>query len=169
VSLLKLIGLGGVPAWVVEAIAIVALSGTVSLYLMHRGAARELAKLHTSSVKLQDKANKDIAQETAAHAADNAANQETLNATLKDYGVLSDTLDQRVRDFDAYRRSHPDVARPAGGSVPAGSGECGTEPCADLAVRLAERGDDLARSVGELAPALQACQRDRDSLNGLPK
>jgi hypothetical protein len=154
---------------IAEILIVLALLAAATLYLEHRGATQELAKLKDSSTKLLAKANKAIATETTQHAADNAENQEKFDAALKVNAQLSDTLDQRVREFDAYRASHPDVARPAGGSGPAEPGECGSHSCGDLAVLLANTGDELARVNGELSAALQACQRDRDSIVGWPK
>lgn len=167
-SILSMIGLGGVPAWVVEGVAILALLGTSILYFEHKGATHELAKLQVSSTELIKQANDHIADLTKTHVADVAANMERRNADLKLVGILSDDLDQRVRDFDAYRRKHPDVARAPGGQQPAGGGECGNRPCSDIIVQLAGRGDELARSNGELAATLQSCQRERDSLVGKP-
>lgn len=147
-------------------LAALAFLGCGVLYLEHRGATQELAKLQKSSTALIAKAAAEVERETALHAADVEANQEKLNATQAANAALSDALDKRVRDFDAYRRSHPAVQNSAGGPVAASSGECGAQSCADLAVQLAERGNDLARSNGELVAALQAAQRDRDALTG---
>lgn len=166
-SLLGLIGLN-VPAWVVELVAIVALAGGAVLYFEHRGAAHELVKLQTSSAKLVAKANTDIVDETTQHVAADKANQEKLNAALTTNTALQSQLADSVRGFDAYRRAHPDVARPSGGPVAAVSGECGARSCGDLAQELAGRGNELANAVGQLDATLSACQRDRDSLNGLP-
>jgi len=149
-----------------EVLLILALLAAAVLYLEHRGATRELAKLHESSTKLIATANANIAKETAQHNADNAANQEKLNATLSASHALGDALDRSVRNFNAYRSNHPDVPYPASGPGAASGGECGFVSCGNVAGVLAERGDDLARANGELAATLQACQRDRDSLKG---
>lgn len=158
-----------IPQWVIEIIAVLGIAGAAVLYLEHRGATDELAKLKSSSAKLLTKAQAAIDKETQAHAAEVAANQEKTDAALKAYDAVSGMLDDRVRDFDAYRASHPDLPRPAGGPAAAPDRSCGTQSCGDLAVQLAERGNDLARSVGELSATLQSCQRDRDALTGLPK
>jgi hypothetical protein len=138
-------------------------------HLIAEGKASELALLKVSSDTLKAKVKEAIDQTNASHQADEKANQEKLNAALTAANSLSGALDKRVRDFDTYRRTHPDVARPPGGPPVTGGGECGTLSCGDLASELAVRGDGLARSVGELTSTLQACQRDRDSLTGLPK
>lgn len=153
----------------IEIVLIIAMLFGIRAYLEHEGAAAELGKLQTSSVALVAKANDDIVKETAAHVAEVKSNQEKTNAALAANTALQSSLDQRVRDFDAYRRSHPDVSHTAGGSVTAVSGECGVESCGDLASRLAKAGDELADSQGALVATLQSCQRDRDALTGLPK
>jgi hypothetical protein len=138
-------------------------------HLIDEGEARELAKMAKSSQQLLAQAKARIATQDQDHAAFVASNRSQTDVLLKANSTLSDTLDQRVRDFDAYRRAHPDVSRAAGGPAATGAGECGAQSCGDLAVQLARRGNELARSNGELTAALQASQRDRDALTGLPK
>ena len=166
-GILSFVGLGGVPPIVIELVAIAGLGAAVYFGLEHRGKVEELAKLKASSAALVAKANAEIAKTNSAHAAEVAANQEKLNAATAANNALADQLDQRVRDFDAYRRAHPAVASAPGVPGPARSGECGAYECGDLAVRLASTGDELARSNGLLVASLQACQQDRDSLTGL--
>ena len=155
--------------WAIEIALAVALIFGVHAYLIHEGKVEELDKLKASSAALITKATADIAKETAAHAADVKANQEKLDAALATATVTNNALADSVRGFDAYRRQHPDVPRPAGGPVAASGGECGDTSCGDLASRLAKVGDELAASQGQLVATLQSCERDRDSLTGLPK
>lgn len=154
---------------VAEILAVVLLGSFLVLHFEHKGATEELAKLKVSSTVLIAKARKDIQDETAAHAADVKANQEKTNAALAANTLTQRALTQRVHDFDAYRASHPDVSRPTGGSSTASAGECGATSCGDLASGLAKTGNELADSNGQLSAALQSCQRDRDSLTGLPR
>lgn len=155
--------------FIAEMLLILALVGAVILHYEHVGAADELGKLKTSSTALIAKATKDIQAQTAAHAADVKANQEKTDAALAANTALQSDLDQRVRDFDAYRRAHPDVPSTTGGPVAASGGECGTQDCGSLASQLAKAGNELATSAGALDATLASCQRDRDSLTGLPK
>ena len=164
----KMFGIS-IPAWIIEAVLIASLATGAYLWIEHRGASEELSKLKTSSAALIVKANADIAKETAAHAADVKANQEKLDAALATATIANNALADSVRGFDAYRRQHPDVPRPAGGPVATSGGECGDTSCGDLASRLAKVGDELAASQGQLVATLQSCERDRDSLTGLPK
>jgi hypothetical protein len=155
--------------FIAEVLAAVALVAIFVLHYEHKGATEELGKLQQSSAALIAKANEDIAKETAAHAADVKANQEKIDEALAANSALGTTLAQRVRDFNAYRAAHPDVPRPSGVSGATGEGSCGATSCGDIAGRLAEAGNELAASVGELTATLQGCQRDRDSLTGLPR
>ena len=154
---------------IAEIVLILALMCAVVLHYEHKGAKEELGKLQKSSSALIAKAQKEIAVETAAHAADVKANQEKLDAALAQVTATNDLLAQRVQDFDAYRRAHPNVPRSGGVTPATGDGSCGAQSCGDLAVQLAERGNDLADSLGQAVAALQSCERDRDSLTGLPK
>lgn len=154
---------------IAEILVVLLLIFVYTMHLEHVGAKDELAKIQKSSAALIASARADITKETSAHAADIQANTEKTNAALAANTHLRGELDQRVRDFDAYRRAHPDVPRTGGGPLAAGAGECGTQDCGDLAVQLAERGNELAGSLGELTASLQSCERDRDSLTGLPR
>ena len=165
-SLLAAIGIP-VPAWAVEIVAVVALLGSGALYFEHKGKEIEIDYLKAESQELIKSAEGQIKSINERHAAEVAANQEKLNAATAANNALADQLDQRVRDFDAYRRAHPAVASTPGVAGPARSGECGAFDCGELAVRLASTGDELARSNGLLVASLQSCQRDRDSLTGL--
>jgi hypothetical protein len=167
-SILGLFGLN-VPAWAVELVAIVAIGCGVYFGLVHKGKAEELAKLQASSAALVHKITAENLAISKAYAAKQAETQEKLNNATAAQNAAVDVLAERVRDFDAYRRAHPDVARPAGPGGAAPAGECGDRPCGEVAVQLAEGGNGLARAVAGLIPALQACQADRDALTGLPK
>lgn len=158
-----------VPKWVVEAVLIGLLALSAVLYLEHRGATHELAKLQRSSAALIAKADAQITAETTKHNADVAANQEKLDAALAANSYLQSRLAQRVRDFDAYRRAHPDLPRPSPAPAARTGGDAGAVDFGALAEGLAQRGDELADAVGQLRAALQGCERDRDSLTGLPE
>lgn len=166
--LAKLFGIS-VPTWAVEIVAVLALVGGALGWFAHHERGVEIAKLQKSSAALVAKANKTVAAETAQHTASDHANQEKLNAAIAASNVLGSALAQRVRDFDAYRKSHPGLPRPAGNSVAAPDRESSAVDFGAIALELAERGNELADSVGQLRASLQACQRDRDSLTGLPR
>lgn len=149
-----------------------ALLAAICIWLLwhdHKIIAAHDAQLVATGAAIKAHAEKRIADLTLQHAAEVAANQGKLDEALKTNGALSDSLDQRVRDFEAYRRSHPSVAGSSSGSSAAVSGECGALSCGELASRALQDSEQLARSVGELSAVLPGCQRDRDSLTGLPK
>lgn len=155
--------------WLIEVVLILALFFGYSAYEHHQGASDELAKLKNSSTALIARANDNIAHETAAHAADVKANQEKTDAALQVATAANNALVDSVQRFDAYRRLHPDVPRTGGGPSATSPGECGAVSCGELASQLAKVGDELAASQGALVATLEGCQRDRDSLTGLPK
>lgn len=130
------------------------------------GAAHEVATLQASSAKLNAAADAKVAALTAAHNQENEENATVREAQLRAGVALSAQLGSVRNSFDAYRRSHPDVAGPAGGPAAAGGGECGATSCGDLASQLLQAGSDLARSNADLSAVLQSAQRDRDSLTG---
>ena len=152
-----------------EVLAALALIAVLVLHYEHKGASQALAKLETSSAQLVVKAQAEIAKEAASHQADVKANQEKTDAALAQVATTNNALSNSVRDFDAYRRAHPDVSRPRGGLNATPGGNASTVDYGAIAVQLAEVGNELARSAGDLAASLQSCQRDRDSLTGLPR
>lgn len=154
---------------IAEILAAVLLITALVLHFEHKGATEELGKLKASSTQLIAKANKDIQDEIVAHAADVQANQGKTNAALAANTATQLALTQRVRDFNAYRASHPDISRANGGTAATLPGECGATSCGDIAGQLAKAGDELAGSLGQVTASLQSCQRDRDSLTGLPE
>src|ERR1700675_4685145 len=95
-------------------------------HLKAEGAAHEVAALKESSDKL-------IAQETAhvalvakTYAAQAAKTTETLDEQTQATAAAQSDAAQRLRNYDAYRRSHPDVARtgqPATDAAVSGAGE----------------------------------------------
>lgn len=170
----KLLGIS-LPAWVVEVVAVLAIGGAGLGWFAHHERGIELAKLEKSSEKVKAEAAKQIADNTAAHAAADQQNQEKLDAAHKDVDTASAQRNAVATAFAQWVRQHPGsgangaVARPAGQPATANDGECGSRRCADLALELVRDGDNLARDLGLVSADLQACQRDRDSLTGLPK
>lgn len=157
-----------VPKWVIEAALALLLGLFLIAHFEHVGAARALAKLQKSSAALIAKAQTQIAHDTQQYSAAQKANQEKTDEATTRVTALQSELAASVQQYQAYRRSHPDVSRPAGGSQPASAGAAGPDQRDAIIVRLAERGNELAGSVGELSVQLQSCQRDRDALTGLP-
>lgn len=172
--LAKLFGLN-LPAWVVEVAAAAAIAATALLWFAHHERGIELAKLQKSGRELEAKVEKANAATTAAYEAGSKSNQEKLDAAHHDVDAVSSQRDAVASAFALWVRQHPGsnpdpgVARPPGQPAAAGNGECGPRSCADLAVQLVQDGDNLARDLGLVTADLYACQRDRDSLTGLPR
>jgi hypothetical protein len=137
-------------------------------HLKAEGAASEVTALKVSSDKL-------IAQETAhvalvakTYAAAAAATQETLDEQVQTAARAQVSDSERLREYSAYRSTHPDVASAAGaggntvtGSPSAGQGE-------DFVSELGSAGVSLADALRGTSAALTACMSDRDSLTGKP-
>lgn len=157
-----------VPKWVIELVLAALLALFLVAHFEHVGAAKELASLQKSSAALIAKAQTQISNDAARYTSAQKVNQEKTDEATTRVTALQSELAASVRQYEAYRRSHPDVSRPAGGSQPASAGAAGPDARDAIIVRLAERGNELAGSVGELSAQLQSCQRDRDALTGLP-
>ncbi len=145
------------------------LAAALVLHFEHEGAKQALAKMQASSAELVQTVTRQNAQTTAQYEAAVAANQEKTHEAQASVATLQSRLADSVRQYDAYRSAHPDVAGAAGAGGAAQPGECGPEDCGALVERLAVRGNELAGSVGDLSADLQSCQRDRDALTGQPR
>lgn len=135
-------------------------------HLIAEGAAHEAAALKESSDKL-------IAQETAhvalvakTYAAQAAKTTETLDEQTQATAAAQSDAAQRLRNYDAYRRSHPDVAstgQPATDTGASGAGANGQRFSSLEQVAL-----QLAGAAAASRDALAACMTDRDALTGKP-
>jgi hypothetical protein len=149
-------------------LALIATAALV-LHFEHKGAAAELGRLKASSTELIEKVRAANDADTKQYQAAVAASQEKANAAIAARATLQSQLANSVRQFDAYRHSHPAVAGAGGPGSAAGSGECGSQDCGAVAEGLAVRGNELAGSLGAVSADLQSCQRERDALTGEPK
>lgn len=159
----------------VEITAVLAIAGGAVGWFAHHERGVELAKLKKSGTELEAKVEKANAATTAAYQAGVQSNQEKVDAAHNDVAKASAERDAVAAAFTQWVRQHPSsnansgVARPGGQPAPAGNGECGSRSCAELAIQLVQDGDNLARDLGLVTTDLYACQRDRDSLTGLPR
>lgn len=169
IALIEMVLGSKVGRWVAEFVLAALVIGVGVLYLEHRGASHEFAKLQKSSTALVAKVTRQNADAAARYRASVAQNQEKLHADEARAIALRTQLDDSVRNFAAYRRAHPDVARAPGQPSAAAGGEPGAVDFGAIAVRLGEVGNELAGSVADLRGALQSCERDRDSLTGEPR
>lgn len=174
-SALKLSAPGAsLTAKIVEVVAVLAITtGAITGFAVHERGI-EVAKLHKSGTELEAKVEKANAATTSAYQAGVNSNQGKLDEAHHDVETVTAQRDAVASAFALWVRQHPGsspnagVARPGSQPEAAGNGECGYLSCADLAIQLVQDGDNLARDLGLVTADLQSCQRDRDSLTGLP-
>lgn len=159
----------------VEIVAVLAIVGGAVGWFAHHERGIEVEKLHKSGTELEAKVEKANAATTGAYNAGVQSNQEKVDEAHHQVAEATAKRDAVAADFAKWVQQHPSgnpnagVARTGGQSTAAGNGECGSRSCADLAIQLVHDGDNLARDLGLVTADLQGCQRDRDSLTGLPK
>lgn len=140
--------------------------GILALHVYHAGERHEVAALAAQSAKLVAQAQAQLEAQQADYNKQLGTLQERLNATIQ-ADTAQHTLDaQRLRDFDAYRRAHPDVPSPSGGQGAGGNGAGGAQPGGDVFERLGSVALELADAVRAEARALNACVAERNALTG---
>lgn len=135
-------------------------------HLIAEGAQHELAALKISSDRLQQAAAKQVTQTAADYAASLSTIKENLDEQQRTNSVLASTDAQRLRDFDAYRRSHPALGGAAGGPGPQATGAGSTITVDEVLSGLEQSAQSLAAATRSASAALTACMADRDSLVG---
>jgi hypothetical protein len=73
---------------------------------------------------------------------------------------------QRLRDYDAYRSSHPALESAGSGTQPQAAGTPGDNGVERSLSSLEQVALDLAGSLRDDQNALSACMADRDGLTG---
>jgi hypothetical protein len=113
------------------------------------------------SAVVTKQAAQDIKDKDTQHATTLAKVTETYAAALKSANDQRATDADRLRDFDAYRQSHPVLDRPAGaGSKP------GADPWVSSLVALEQVAAELADELRKARDQRDACVLERDSLTG---
>lgn len=147
--------------------------GGVGLWIHHcHNAENELKSINAQSKVNLDAANARIEKLTTDHAAEVLENERATQLQLATNAVTHAAdlvrVRERVRQLEAYREGHPDVARPApnteagsGGGRSAGESPSGFGGLGDVAASLAD-------ATRDLSVALNSCTVDRDSLTGKP-
>lgn len=167
-----LLALVPIKDWIYAAvIGAILISGYIFVHRCHAAENAMQSIVAQSKVNL-DAANARIAKLTTDHAAEVLENERATQLQLAT-NALQHTADlvrvrERVRQLEAYRQGHPDVARPApnteagsGGERSAGEGPSGLGGLGDVAATLAD-------ATRDLSVALESCSKDRDSLTGKP-
>lgn len=135
-------------------------------HLIHEGATHELSTLQKSSDKLNAAADAKIINLNVAHAADLKAIKEKADAQAKiDSASLAGDA-ERLREYDAYRRSHPSVGGAAPGPATSPNGNISPVTDDDRFSRLEQLGLQLAAANAAGKRALTSCMADRDWLVG---
>lgn len=157
-----------VPKWIIEVVLAALLFLFLVAHFEHKGAEAELGKLQKSSAVLIAKAQTQITHDAEQYSSAQKANQEKTDEATASVTTLQSQLADSVRQYQAYRSSHPSVSHTVSQPVAAPAGASSPDQRDTIIVRLAERGNELAGSVASLSAQLQSCQRDRDALSGLP-
>lgn len=140
--------------------------GSYTIHERHVGAAKEVAALEKSSKKLQDAAVKKVAALTTEHATQVATIIGVIDNERKANAAKSASDAERLREYDAYRRAHSAVDRPASGPGDQGGGD-GSAPTVDnLLSSLEQVGLQLATANRLAKTALTSCMIERESLTG---
>lgn len=140
--------------------------GSYTIHERHVGAAKEVAALEKSSEKLQDAAVKKVAALTTEHATQVATIIGVIDNERKANAAKSASDAERLREYDAYRRAHSSMDRPASGPGDQGGGD-GSAPTVDnLLSSLEQVGLQLATANRLAKTALTSCMIERESLTG---
>lgn len=140
--------------------------GTYTYHERHVGAEAKVEQLKMSSAKLIQKADEHIAALNSTHAAAVAAILETAHAQ-HETDLLQHTSDaDRLREYDAYRRSHPAVASASSGPGNQSAGSVSVVTDDDRLTSLEQVALGLATAGRDSQSALKSCTVERDSLTG---
>ena len=135
-------------------------------HLKAEGAAKEVAALQVSSDKLQAAAAKQVAATAASYSATLSTVTENLDAQVKAAATQHTADALRLQNFDAYRRSHPQVGSPGGGPSAQSPGTSVAAGTSDYLTSLGQVALSFAGANADAASALSACMADRDALTG---
>lgn len=135
-------------------------------HLITEGEERQALAAKGASEKAEAAAAAKIINLNMQHAVDLAKVKLTYENQLKADAVQSASDADRLREYDAYRRSHQAVASPAGGSgaTPAGGGSSRADDDRFSQLEIVALG--LATAGAVTNTALSACMTERDSLTG---
>jgi len=165
-----LLALVPIKDWVYVGVIVALLTafGIYTVHERHEGEAHEIAALKKSSDALQAKEAAHVIAVAKAYADSANANEEKLNAQLQAAADQHNSDADRLREYDAYRRTHKDVGSPQTGSGTDGAGNQSTSGYEDQLASLEQVALGLATAGREMNAALTACMADRNSLVGKP-
>jgi hypothetical protein len=135
-------------------------------HLINEGKAKEIVSLKKSSDSLNAAADAKVAQLTADHVKEVADLQEKFDEQQRASSLQSASDSDRLREYDAYRRSHPAVQSASSGPAAAGARTGSDSQVDSIAIRMEEVALGLADADRETLNALQSCMIERDSVTG---
>jgi len=135
-------------------------------HLKAEGAAKEVAALKASSDTLQVTVARENAALASNYAATVAAITEKADENDKASAAQHESDAQRLRDYDAYRSSHPAVESAGSGAQPAPAGAPSDNGVERSLSSLEQVALDLAGALRDDTNALSSCMADRDGLAG---
>ena len=160
--MLALLSLTNVKEWFWAGLVVA--MGLLALHIYHAGENHEIAALKVQSAKLVAQAAAQVAAtqniyETQLVMEKSAYDQSSQAAAAQ---LAADA--QRLRDYDAYRRAHPDVGS---AGQPAASAGTGSPSGSDsILERLEQVAVQLAAATRDTSNALNACIAERSTLTG---
>lgn len=140
--------------------------GSYTIHERHVGAAKEVAALTKSSDELNRKADAKIVKLNTEHATQVATIIGVIDNERKANVSAAASDAQRLREYDAYRRSHPAVGSPASGPGDQSGRGGSADSTDDILQRLELVGLQLAAANRLAKTALTSCMIERESLTG---
>lgn len=140
--------------------------GLLALHIYHAGENHEIAAMQAQSAKLVAQAQAQVAATQANYQSQITTLQEKSNAQQKIAAAQSGADAQLVRNYDAYRRAHPDVGSPAGAAGASSPGADGADGTDTILNRLEQVALELTAAARDAGNALGACVSERNTLTG---
>lgn len=135
-------------------------------HLIAEGETKILTEVKKTSAAAEQKADALVAKLTAEHIAEVAKIKGETGEQLKAISDLHDSDAERLREYDAYRRTHTTVPGTSAGQRPSQSADEGANGLERQLASLEQVALGLAASGSEVDAALSACINERDSLTG---
>lgn len=160
--MLALLSLTSVKEWFWAGLVIA--MGLLALHIYHAGEAHEIAALKVQSAKLVAQAAAQVAATQSAYETQLATEKSVYDQSSQAAATQLAADAQRLRDYDAYRRAHPDVGSAGQPAASAGAGSpSGSDSILERLEQVAVR---LAAATRDTANALSACVAERSTLTG---
>lgn len=163
--LLKLIPLRD---WLYLGLFLSLIAGSV-VFVHHErqiGASHEAVQVRAASDKAEHDAQVKIDNLNKLHTSDVETIRGAYETQRKVDSDKHDSDAQRLREYDAYRRSHQTVGGPAAGPGAVPSRDGGVPSNDDRFSSLEQVALDLAAGGRSVLNSLNACRMDRDKLTG---